>query len=151
MLFRSPAARLKVIDKLATSGIDVTMMFAPVIPCINDHELENAVAAGAEAGAKAAHYILLRLPLEISALFRDWLGQHYPNRAAKVMSIVQQSRRGKDYRAEFFQRFIGEGAFAELIHQRFSLARKKHNLEQREQVELDCTRFSRPGAQLGLF
>ena len=146
-------ARLEAIRRLADAGIRVTMLVAPIIPCINDHELEDILAAGAEAGAAEARYIFLRLPLEISGLFQDWLHQHFPDRADHVMSLVRQSRGGKDYNSQFGVRMSGEGVFAETIGARFRIASKQHGLHESRRFDLDCTQFRPPvvGGQMVLF
>lgn len=126
----SPQARLRAIRRLADVGIPVRVMFSPVIPFVNDAELEAVLAAGAAAGAVTASYAFLRLPWEVKDLFREWLEVHAPLKAAHVMSLVQQSRGGKDYVAEFGERMRGRGAIAEMIAQRFKLARRRYGLQQ---------------------
>jgi DNA repair photolyase len=121
----SPAARLRVIEELSRAGIPVGVMVAPVIPAITDHELESILAAARGAGATLASYVLLRLPHEVKILFREWLAAHYPDRAAHVMSLIQQARGGKDYDARFGQRMRGTGPYAELLRKRFELASRK--------------------------
>jgi DNA repair photolyase len=128
-------------------------MFSPVIPFVNDAELERVVAAAAEAGATAASYVLLRLPHEVAPLFREWLQTHAPLKAEHVMSLVNQSRGGKDYDAAWGTRMRGEGKFAELIAQRFALARRRHGLT-RDRTAYDLSKFRVPAAsgdQIGLF
>ncbi|MFT4632318.1 MAG: DNA repair photolyase [Candidatus Pseudothioglobus sp.] len=147
----SPAARLRVVEQLSSAGIPVTVMVAPVIPRITDHELEAILSASKSAGAHTANYIFLRLPREVAPMFRDWLVEHYPDRAAHVMNIVQQSHGGKDYRSEFGKRMTGEGVFADLIKQRFRLAVKKLDLLHAESSRLDCGQFHRANEQLSLF
>ncbi len=150
----SPAARLRTIETLANAGVPVTMMVAPVIPMINDAEIEEILEAGKNAGARAANYIFLRLPLEVAPLFRDWLDQHYPERADHVMSLVRQSRDGKNYDSQFFGRMRGSGQFAELIGQRFRIAARRHGLDRRDvddRFRLDTTKFRQSFQQLGLF
>lgn len=150
---RTPSGkvRLAAIKRLSDEGIRVTMMVAPMIPYINDHEMEAILAAGREAGAISARYILLRLPLEISGMFREWLHAHYPDRAAKVMSVIRQSRGGKDYQSVFGQRMVGTGEFAELLRQRFEVAARRLGFNNDERFELDYTRFRRTNEQLTLF
>ena len=147
----SPNARLRAIKELASAGVRVDLMVAPVIPSINDHEIEDILAAGKEAGATAANYIFLRLPLEIGPLFRDWLQQHYPDRASHVMSIVQQSRGGKDYQPAFYTRMAAEGVFADIIGKRFRVAARKLGLTRDDRFRLDTSQFSKPIQQLSLF
>ena len=121
----SPQARLRVIQQLTQAGIPVGVLVAPVIPAITDHEMEDILAAAKDAGAGSAAYVLLRLPHEVKTLFREWLGEHYPDRAKHVMSLINQTRGGKDYDARFGQRMSGTGPYAELLRTRFELARRK--------------------------
>jgi DNA repair photolyase len=148
----APEARLRVIDKLVTSGIPTSVLVAPVIPAINDTEIERIVAAAAEAGAHRAHYIFLRLPHEVRDLFIEWLEAHYPERSARVMSLVRQASGGKDYDNRFGHRQRGRGPYAEMLGKRFRAACRKAGLDgaQRQQG-LDCAQFRPPGQpQLGL-
>ena len=121
----SPQARLRVMQQLSTAGIPVGVLVAPVIPAITDHELEAILAAAKEAGAGSAGYVLLRLPHEVKTLFREWLAEHYPDRAKHVMSLINQTQGGKDYDSTFGRRMGGSGAYAELLRSRFELARRK--------------------------
>jgi DNA repair photolyase len=121
----SPLARLRVVEQLAQAGIPAGVLVAPVIPAITDHEMEDILAAAKQAGAGSAGYVLLRLPHEVKILFREWLDEHYPDRAKHVMSLINQTRGGKDYDAEFGQRMVGTGPYAELLRTRFELARRK--------------------------
>jgi DNA repair photolyase len=121
----SPQARLRVVRGLAAAGVPVGVMVAPVIPAITDHEMEDILAASREAGATSASYVLLRLPHEVKILFREWLAEHYPDRAAHVMSLINQSRGGKDYDSQFGVRMRGTGPYAELLRTRFQLAVRK--------------------------
>jgi DNA repair photolyase len=121
----SPQARLRVVAQLAQAGVPVGVMVAPVIPAITDHEMEGILAAAREAGASAASYVLLRLPYEVKILFREWLAEHYPDRAKHVMSLINQSRGGKDYDSQFGVRMRGTGPYAELLRTRFELASRK--------------------------
>ncbi len=118
----APLRRLAIIRRLSEAGVSVRVMIAPVVPGLTDPELETIMEAAKEAGAQAASYISLRLPLEVSHLFRDWLAQHYPDRAAKVMARVKELHGGKDYDAEWGKRFRGEGLWADLMAQRFKVA-----------------------------
>lgn len=129
--------------KLADLGVPVRVMFSPVIPFVNDAELERVLEAGRDAGASSASYVLLRLPHEVKALFRDWLASHLPLKAEHVMSLVQQMRGGRDYDASFGTRMRGEGAYADLIAQRYRLATRKLGLD-RPGFEPDCTLFRVP-------
>jgi DNA repair photolyase len=121
----SPQARLRVIEALAQAGIPVGVMVAPVIPAITDHELEAILGAAREAGASCASYVLLRLPHEVKILFREWLLEHYPERAKHVMSLINQTRGGKDYDSQFGVRMRGTGPYAELLRARFDVAQRK--------------------------
>ncbi|MBK9605256.1 MAG: PA0069 family radical SAM protein [Betaproteobacteria bacterium] len=127
----APHRRLQAIRTLAAAGIPVTVLVAPIIPQLNDKDLEAVLEQAREAGATAAYYVMLRLPHELKELFRDWLQQHYPLRAAHVMSLVQQMRGGKDNDSRFGKRMTGEGIFAELIRQRFAKACARLGLERR--------------------
>ena len=148
----APHRRLETIALLAKAGVPVTVMTAPIIPALNDHEIENLLEAGAQAGATSAAYVLLRLPLEIHALFVEWLEQHYPDRAARVMSLMRQTRGGKAYDSRWNIRHSGEGPIAEMIGQRFRAARQRYGLDQPGKP-LDISQFVRPvlpGGQLPL-
>ena len=146
----SPAARLRVIGALAAAGVPVGVMTAPMIPAINDAELESLLEAAAQAGATRAGYVLLRLPHEIKGLFRDWLAEHYPERAAHVMSLVQQARGGQDNDPRFGMRMRGTGPWAALLRSRFELACRRLNLNRERAADLstDLFRASRSGGQL---
>ncbi|HWA59729.1 MAG TPA: PA0069 family radical SAM protein [Caulobacteraceae bacterium] len=149
----TPERRLWAIRQLAEAGVPVTVMFAPVIPGLNDHELEAVLQRAAEAGASGAGYVVLRLPLEIKDLFREWLEEARPDRAARVMSLVRQMRGGRDYDPQWGKRMKGEGPIADVIRQRFAIARRRFGLD-RERPDLDLSRFRVPpkaGDQLDLF
>lgn len=147
----SPAARLRVIRELSAAGIPVGVLASPMIPGLNDSELEAILDASREAGAVMANWMLLRLPLEVAPLFEDWLQAHYPQRAAKVMSLIRQCRGGADYDARFGHRMRGEGVFAQLLARRFQQASKRLGLSARRYDELDCSQFRPPRAQGDLF
>jgi DNA repair photolyase len=141
----SPQARLRVIRQLSQAGIHVGVLVAPVIPAITDHEMEDILAAAREAGATSAGYVLLRLPHEVKVLFREWLRDHYPDRAAHVMSLINQARGGKDYDSEFGLRMKGSGPYAELLRTRFELATRKLGLNPADdRYELDTSLFRPP-------
>ena len=149
----SPRRRLQTISALAEAGIPVSALVAPVIPVLTDPELDSILAAASEAGAQSAGYILLRLPLEVSELFQQWLQEHYPLKAEHVMTRVRDTRGGKDYDSRFGKRMRGTGAFADMIAQRFALGCKKRGLQGRD-YSLNNTAFQVPirsGDQLGLF
>lgn len=126
----SPKGRLRAMRTLSAAGVPVIVMAAPMIPMINDMELEAILKAAAEAGAKGAHYVLLRLPYEVKDLFKEWLHTHYKERAEHVMSIIKQMRGGKEYDAAFEERMRGQGEFAALLATRFQLATKRLGLNQ---------------------
>ena len=142
----APHSRLKTVARLSEAGVPVGVMFAPVIPWVNDHELEAVLEASRDAGATAAGYVLLRLPHEVAPLFRDWLQTHLPDRAAHVMSTVQQLRGGRDYDSRFGTRLRGEGVYADLLARRFALALKRFGFEGGRHPPFDCTRFVPPRA-----
>ena len=149
----APHRRLRTIDRLAAAGIPVSVLAAPVIPVLTDPELEAILEAASDAGAQSASYILLRLPLEVSPLFQQWLEAHYPLKAGHVMTRVRDTRGGKDYDSRFGIRMRGSGAFAEIIAQRFALACRKLKLQPRD-YDLDRSAFRVPassGDQLDLF
>jgi len=149
----SPTGRLKVIRAMADLGLKPGVLVAPVIPQVNDREIESILEAAAEAGAGSAGYVLLRLPHELKTVFREWLETHYPDRAKHVMSLVQQMRSGKEYDSAFGTRMTGTGPFATLIRNRFRVAQRKFGLAADDRFELDTTRFRRParsGDQLAL-
>jgi len=147
----SPARRLKTIERLAGAGIPVTLMLAPVIPALTDHEIEHILEAAADAGADRATWVLLRLPHEVAPLFREWLQEHLPERASHVMSLVQQMRGGRDNDSRFGVRLRGEGVFADLIAKRFAVAVRRHGLNQGEGFGLRSDRFRAPDGQGELF
>ncbi|MCY4317955.1 MAG: PA0069 family radical SAM protein [Alphaproteobacteria bacterium] len=145
----TPARRLEAVAELREAGIPVAVNFAPIIPALNDHELEAVLKAARQVGAVSAGYTMLRLPLEIADLFREWLEVHAPDRAARVLSRVRDMRGGLLYKSGFHTRMKGEGPYAETIAKRFALACRRLGLE-RGYGALDETRFCPPGAQLQL-
>lgn len=148
-----PARRLEVIRRLAAAGVPVRVMVSPVVPGLTDHELEGILAAAKEAGAVGASWIMLRLPLEVAGLWRDWLARAEPGRAAKVMARIREARGGKEYDADWGKRMRGEGMFAGLIAMRFRKAVARLGLEE-ALPPLRCDLFrppARPGDQLSLF
>ena len=140
----SPQARLRVISALAAAGVPVGVLAAPMIPAVNDAELELLLEAAAAAGATRAGYVLLRLPHEVKDLFRAWLEQHLPLRAAHVMSLIRQARDGRDNDPRFGQRMRGTGPWAAMLRARFELARKRLGLSGERDPELDATLFLAP-------
>jgi DNA repair photolyase len=122
-------------------------LLAPLIPALNDHELERMLAAAAEAGVTHAGYVLLRLPDELRPLFIDWLETHYPERAQHVLSLLRQMRGGRLNDSEFHRRQSGQGPIAELIRRRFDVARRRHGLQRQECLRLRTDLFRPPRQQ----
>ena len=147
----APARRLRAIEALAKAGVPVQVSISPLIPAITDHETEAILAAAASAGASRASFIPVRLPHEVSPLFRAWLDTHYPDRAAKVMSVIQSIRGGRDNDPDFGTRMRGQGPWYDLMRTRFLIACKRHGLDG-PRVVLRCDLFRPPDdAQLRLF
>ncbi|MEX2149984.1 MAG: PA0069 family radical SAM protein [Steroidobacteraceae bacterium] len=145
----SPAARLAAISKLAAAGIPVGLMFAPVVPAINDHELERVVAASASAGATTAGYVLLRLPGEVRDLFYEWLDTHYPDRANRVRSRIHELRGGRDNDPRFGHRMRGHGPWAELLRRRFDESCRRAGLGKHRGNPLSIAFFRPPSRNPG--
>ena len=148
----TPVRRLETMRSLSDAGIPVNVMASPVIPGLNDHEMERILDSAKAAGASSASYILLRLPLEVSPLFRDWLLRHYPDRYRHVMSLVRSMRGGKDYDADFSKRMKGQGPYAWQLARRFEITTKKLGLDKRG-APLRTDLFTPPmgmGVQLNL-
>ena len=124
----------------------VTLLFAPVIPALNDHEMEAILGSARDAGATRAAYMLLRLPLEIRDLFFEWLQQHHPLRAQHVISLLRQSRGGRDYDSRFGHRMRGTGPFAEILQQRFRVCSRKLGLGEGEEPASRTDLFQPPAA-----
>ena len=149
----SPKRRLQTIQRLSDAGVQVRLMASPVVPGLTDHELEALLEAGAEAGAIAASWILLRLPREVAPLFKEWVEAEFPNHANKILGKVRESHGGKDYDAEWGKRLRGEGHYAQLISHRFKLACRRLGL-QNDLPPLRTDLFQVPsqaGDQLSLF
>jgi DNA repair photolyase len=149
----SPARRLRTIETMAAAGIPVHVNAAPVIPFITEPEMERILAEARSAGAICAHYTVLRLPWEVSPLFREWLAAHFPDRAQRVMNRVREMRGGRDYDADFATRMKGEGTWAALVRQRFEQAARRFGYS-REGAPLRTDLFTPPrkeSPQLGLF
>lgn len=149
----APQRRLETVRLLAEAGIPTAVMVAPVIPALNDAEIETILMSAAAAGAREAGYILLRLPLEVAPLFRQWLHENMPERAGHVLSLLRDMRGGKDYDASWGERMRGRGPYAWLIGRRFELAAKRFSLN-RSKTKLRTDLFSPPareGEQLRLF
>jgi DNA repair photolyase len=148
----SPQARLRTLAALNGAGIPTAVMVAPVIPALTDHELEAILEAAAKAGTRWAGYVLLRLPYEIKDLFREWLEEHYPQRAVHVMSLIRDMRGGRDNDPRFGYRMRGTGPYSELLSRRFRLACKRLDVNSVARTPLKTTLFNPPtaGPQLRL-
>lgn len=149
----APARRLATIRRLSAAGIPVRVMTSPVVPGLTDHELESLLAAARDAGAMAASWVMLRLPREVSPLFREWLASHCPDRAGRVMRLVREMHGGRDYAADWGRRMRGSGAHAGMIARRFDIAVKRLGLAHHA-PPLRTDLFARPprvGDQLSLF
>ncbi|MEW5300424.1 MAG: hypothetical protein WDW36_003355 [Sanguina aurantia] len=140
----APHRRIRAIRTLADAGVSVGVLVAPVIPALNDKDMEEILAQAADAGARCAGYTTVRLPHELKTLFREWLALHAPQRTAHVMSLVQQMNGGRDYDSDFATRMHGQGVFADLLRQRFALATRRHGYAPTREIELDTTRFVPP-------
>jgi len=142
----APARRLRTIRTLTEAGIPVAVSMAPIIPFVTEPEIERLLEAVRDAGAVSAHYTVLRLPWEVAPLFQQWLEAHFPERAKRVMNRVREMRGGKDYDSTFGTRMVGEGVWAELIRQRFKIAKARLGLEGHGSRfrEMDASRFRRP-------
>lgn len=149
----SPTRRLAAVRELADAGVPTSIMMAPIIPALTDHEIETLLEAAHDHGAQGAGYILLRLPLEVSELFRDWLLRERPGRYQHVMNLIRSMRDGKDYDAKWGERMRGKGPYADQISKRFSMTARRLGLNLRQR-KLDCGAFVSPqkgGVQLNLF
>ena len=150
----APARRIETIRALSDAGVPVGVLASPMIPGLNDQELERILEAAASAGARTAGTILLRLPHEVKEIFAEWLAEHYPLKAEHVLSLVRQTHGGKLYDSEFGTRMKGSGPYAELLRRRFDTACRRLGLAQRGGSPLDVSQFrvpARPGDQPGLF
>lgn len=148
-----PRKRLEAIHALSEAGVPVMAIAAPIIPSLNDHEIEAILEAARIAGAREASYVLLRLPHELDELVGDWFSEHYPGRKAHVFSLLSGARGGKTYDAAFGTRMIGQGPYADLIRRRFALAKRRLGYPE-EPVRQTTELFRRPeraGDQLALF
>ena len=149
----TPGKRLEALKQLNEAGIPVSVMMAPVIPGLNDHEIERVLDAARGQGALEAGYVLLRMPLEVAPLFKDWLLRNYPDKYRHVLSLIRSMRDGKDYDAEWGKRMRGTGPYAWTIGRRFEIAAKRlgMNLEKRP-LRTDLFRSpAKGGTQLALF
>jgi DNA repair photolyase len=145
----SPRRRLDAIRTLAAAGVPVGVMVAPIIPGLTDHEAPAILAAAAEAGARCAAYVTVRLPYAIAQLFEDWLTRHFPDRKEKVLNRIRSLRGGKLNDPNFVTRMRGQGVWAEQLKTMFDLAKRKAGLT--EKIELDPGKFRIPGGQMSLF
>jgi DNA repair photolyase len=149
----TPARRLEALRRLADAGVPTTVMVAPVIPALNDAEIERILDAAAHAGVREASYVLLRLPLEVRDLFREWLMANYPDRYRHVFNLIRDMRGGRDYDSQWGTRMKGTGPVAWMIGRRFEIACAKLGLN-KKRARLTTEHFVRPkrgGQQLGLF
>ncbi|MEX1037158.1 MAG: PA0069 family radical SAM protein [Sneathiella sp.] len=149
----APHKRLKAIQALSNAGIRTLVQASPVIPGLNDQELEQILSAARDKGAESAIYLLLRLPREVASLFESWLVEHFPDRASKVMKLVRSTREGKDYDPEFGTRMVGTGPYAALINKRFHLACRQLGFSG-SKYDLATDLFIKPGRdrrQMSLF
>jgi DNA repair photolyase len=142
----TPLKRLEAVAALAKAGVPVGVLAAPMIPGLNDAELERILEMSARAGAQRAGYVLLRLPHEIGGMFESWLARHHPDRAARVLALVRETRGGQLYNSRFGQRQTGTGPYAELLAQRFRVALRRFGLDGRGGMggALDCSQFTSP-------
>jgi DNA repair photolyase len=144
----TPSKRLQALAVLSAAGIPTAVMVAPVIPALNDHEIEGILEAALKAGVKEAGYVMLRLPLEIKELFREWLATDYPDRSNRVIKLIKDMHEGRDYRSAFRLRQKGSGPYAGQVAMRFRLALKRLGLnESREHLRTDL--FRKPPAKSG--
>ncbi len=147
-----PKRRLAAISRLSHAGIQVRVMVAPVIPALTDHELEGIIKAAADAGARAASWIMLRLPLEVSTLFQAWMADNIPDRAGRVMARVREMHDGRDYSSDWGKRMRGEGPYAQMIAHRFTIAAKRNSLDGKlPSLRTDLFRVPGRATQLSLF
>lgn len=140
----APHRRIQAIGALAAAGVPVGVLVAPMIPALNDRDMEAILEQAYAAGARCAGYTVLRLPYELKTLFREWLALHAPQRAQHVMSLVQQMNGGRDYDSDFATRMRGQGVFAQLLRRRFEVACRKHGYGRARDLQLDTTRFVPP-------
>jgi len=149
----APHRRIEAIQALSDAGVPAGVLASPMIPSLNDHELESILAAAAKAGARYAGYILVRLPHEVKEIFAGWLRAHEPGRAEKILSLIRQTHGGRLYDPKFGERMRGHGPYADMLRRRFEVARRRHGFHQ-ERFALDASRFRVPqqrDGQRGLF
>lgn len=143
-----PEKRLAAMRKLSDAGIPVFVSISPVVPQITDHEMEHILERAAEAGARSAFFLPVRLPHEVAPLFRAWLETHFPDRAGKVMATIQSIRGGKDNDGDFFSRMRGQGPWSELLRARFLIACRRYGLD-KERFSLRTDLFRKPAGRQG--
>lgn len=144
----SAAVRFRLIETLSSAGVPVSLLMAPIIPAVNDAEIESVIQRAANSGARHASWILLRLPHELKQIFVEWLETHMPQRAGHVMSLLRQASGGKEYDNRFGNRQRGRGPYASMINQRFRTACTRRGVSSgRDRTGLDCTQFRRPGGR----
>ena len=149
----APHSRIRAISKLSSAGVPVTIFFAPVIPGLNEHEMESILDMCAAAGARRAEWTMIRLSLEVRELFQEWLNEHYPSKTSRVMSLIRQVRGGRENATEYFERMSGTGPVAELIQKRFSVAMRKYGID-KPPLKLDTSKFRKSDSnavQMSLF
>jgi len=144
----APARRLHTIAELTRAGVPAAVLAAPMIPALNDSEMEKILEASAKAGARHAGYVLLRLPLELREMFEDWLQTHFPDRARHVLSLIRQTRDGALNDSRFHHRFSGQGVYADLLRRRYSRAARQFGFDE-ARTQLDCDRFAVPALAAG--
>ena len=147
----APRRRLKTITNLSNAGIPTTVLNAPIIPAINDHEIEKILSESKSAGASSAGYVIIRLPNELPEVFSEWLKTHMPDREKKVMSQIRELHGGKIYNPESFTRHRGTGVMANLIQKRFDVARRRLQLDVPRQTKVRTDLFTPPGKSKPLF
>lgn len=140
----APHRRIQAIEALAGAGVPVGVLVAPIIPALNDRDLEAVLERAHAAGARSAGYTVVRLPYELKALFREWLALHAPQRAEHVMSLIRQMNGGRDYDSDFATRMRGQGVFAQVLKRRFEVACRKHGFGRARELQLDVSRFVPP-------
>ncbi|HVX05817.1 MAG TPA: PA0069 family radical SAM protein [Rhodanobacteraceae bacterium] len=140
----APHRRLQAVQALTRAGVPTGVLVAPIIPALNDRDMEAVLERAAEAGASMAGYTVVRLPWELKALFREWLAIHVPQRAGHVMSLVRQMNGGQDYDSDFRTRMRGQGPFAELLRRRFEVACRRHGFARARALQLEGSHFQPP-------
>jgi DNA repair photolyase len=145
-----PRDRLEAVERLSAAGIPTGIMMAPIVPAITDHEIPQVLEAAAQAGARTAGYVLMRLPGAVAGLFEGWLAEHFPDRKDKVLNRVRELRGGRMNDPRFGSRMRGEGIYADQINATFQTFKRKYGLDQ-PRPELSTAAFRRPGEQMSLF